>query len=255
MIVKSDVAWGVLLLLASWVYILGHMSASFMTVDHWPCPPCCTSLLIFPLYNLDFGKHRRNECTLLILDCADLIKLVLFFFFFFFYLLKLIPALIFHPSKQRLIQLERRPFRPRSMGLGWADPGAFIWEELPGARSPLRMGFCSAQGPVTSSINTPGQHFSLPVTHPPSRSPPERRAVPDGSWTTDLGPFCFLWFGLWHSSRNRSPWWHLALSSHRQGKPEKPFSEMELNCQWICPHLEKRGRFGVATKAPLISVN
>lgn len=49
-----------------------------------------------------------------------------FLFFLFFYLLKLIPALIFHPSKQRLIQLERRPFRPRSMGLGWADPGAFI---------------------------------------------------------------------------------------------------------------------------------
>ena len=74
-----------------------------MTVDHRPYPACCPTLLIFPLYNLDFGKHRRNELTLLIPGCVDHIKLLPFSFCLF----KLILALIFHPSKQTLTQLQR----------------------------------------------------------------------------------------------------------------------------------------------------
>lgn len=63
--------------------VLGPLSVSFLTVgyvDHWPYPASCTPPLIFPVYKMDFGKHRRKECPLLILDCADLIRWVPFFY-------------------------------------------------------------------------------------------------------------------------------------------------------------------------------
>lgn len=51
---------------------------------------CVTFDLILPaahyrqsvlFHELDFGKYRRNECLWCILDCAELIKMVILFVF------------------------------------------------------------------------------------------------------------------------------------------------------------------------------
>ena len=113
----------------------------------------------------------------------DHIKLVLFSFYIF----KLILALIFHPSKQTLIQLHRGALQTLPDGSPVGGSRCFHLRGDAWAGTPHPVGFCSEQCPLTSSINTPAASTSLCWLPRPHVSPQQ-----EDSWPP-MGPGPLMW--------------------------------------------------------------